>query len=70
MDKVVDKPLLTSRNTSIDAGFNNLLISQAIFYPNEINDLESCICASAKLLGHHENIFCGASGKLAAGRLA
>jgi hypothetical protein len=29
VDKVVDKPLLTSRNASIDAGFNNLLISQA-----------------------------------------
>jgi hypothetical protein len=41
VDKVVDKPLLTSRNTSIDAGFNNLLISQAIFYPNEINDLQA-----------------------------
>jgi hypothetical protein len=33
VDKVVDKPLLTSRNASIDAGFNNLLISQAIFTP-------------------------------------
>jgi len=41
VDKVVDKPLLTSRNASIDAGFNNLLISQAFFYPNEINDLQS-----------------------------
>jgi hypothetical protein len=41
VDKVVDKPLLTSRNASIDAAFNNLLISQAIFYFNEINDLES-----------------------------
>jgi hypothetical protein len=58
VDKVVDKPLLTSRNTSIDAGFNNLLISQAIFYPNEINDLQSRICAQAKLLRRHENIFC------------
>jgi hypothetical protein len=58
VDKVVDKPLLTSRKASTDAGFNNLPFSQAIFLMNKINDLQGGYCPTTKLPEFMKNIFC------------
>jgi hypothetical protein len=46
VDKVVDKDLLTAPKASIGAGSNKLPVPKALFYSNEINDLESQPAAS------------------------
>ncbi|WP_317201709.1 hypothetical protein [Janthinobacterium sp.] len=67
MDKVVDKAPLTGRNASVAAALNKMPNPKAIFYPNQINDLQTRPGVIANLGMYFEKIFCADRRRLRAG---